>query len=451
MPKSAPGSKLLVPLFVFLFSISLVAVAQEQCDPAMNELLENGQPAWTEGVEELTWYNAGDLQYDPAIVEGALAFEKQYGIQVNLEGIPETDFVTKAARFLATGDDTYDVFDMYMAFPMPTWAERGWLAPVDCAVPQYLVEQWPAGYWEAAEYEGQHYFVPHIVQPYIFIWNKQAFQEAGLDPNRPPRSWDELVEYAQQLTVDENGDGNIDQWGFVFPAGKIERVPILSYAYFLGMAGQPLWNEDGSPAFNSETGVNAMQFMVDLVQEYGVTPQGVINYDTADVADIFRSGGAAMAMHFVGHPVKQEIEALGLENIGASAPPAMTEETDAMYPFGFVGPAAYVNANSQNVEAAKRLAAFMGSYTQSWRETGVEGNVGANVEVWDSPYVQANFPFGDVTRQIQEQGYVPTHGGLLKALTIFQEGLHGALSGQVSAEQAVEQIVSDLRSQDVIE
>lgn len=428
-----------------------MGLAQQQCDATQNEILENGLPRWTEGVDRLTWYNAGDLQYDPAIVEGAIAFEKLYGIEIDLKGIPETDFVTKAARFLATGDDTYDLFNMYMAFPMPEWAERGWLAPIDCAVPQHQVAQYPEGYWNAAEFDGQHYFVPHVVQPYIFLWNKEAFREAGLDPNRAPRNWDELVEYAEKLTIDTNNDGNIDQWGFVFPAGKIERVPILTYSYFLGMAGQSLWNEDGSSGLDSEAGVQAMQYMVDLVQEHKVSPQGVINYDTADVADIFRSGGAAMVMHFVGHPVNQEIEALGIEAMGAAPPPGRSNDTEVIYPFGFVGPAVYVNANSNNVEAATRFAAYMGSYTQSWRETGLEGNVGANTELWDSPYVQENFAFVDVTRQIQEKGYVPTHKGLLKALTIFQEGLHGALSGQIGAEAAVQQMINDMKDQGVLD
>lgn len=448
------GSRRRITVFFVLAvagMLASVALAQKECTPGDTALLANGQPAWTEGVEQLTWYNAGDLQFDPAIVEGALAFEKQYGIHINLEGIPESDFVTKAARFLATGDKTYDLFDMYMAFPMPDWAERGWLAPVDCAVPDHQIAQWPEGYWSAAEYQGQHYFVPHIVQPFIFLWNKAMFAEAGLDPNRAPESWDELLEYAKKLTKDNNGDGNIDQWGFVFPGGKIERVPILTYAYFLGMAGERLWNEDGSPAFADDTGVEVLQFMADLVNKDQVTPKSVINYDTADVADIFRSGGAAMVMHFVGHPVTQEIEALGLDAIGAAPPPGRTADTNVMYPFGFVGPAVYVNAKSDHKEAALRFAAYMGSYTQSWRETVVEGNVGANLEIWDSPYVQTTFPFADTNRAIMEKSYVPTHTGLLTALTVFQTGVQGALAGKVTGQQAVDQIVSDLTKEGVIE
>ena len=35
----------------------------------------------------------------------------------------------------------------------------------------------------------------------VLYWNKAAFKEAGLDPNKPPENWDELVEYGKKLTV----------------------------------------------------------------------------------------------------------------------------------------------------------------------------------------------------------------------------------------------------------
>lgn len=427
------------------------AHAAADCDPSMNELMDNGRPKWTQGVDELTWYNAGDLRYDPAIVEGALAFEKRYGIHVDLVGIPEADFVTKAARSLATGDKTYDNFDMYTAFPMPTWAERGWVAPVDCAVPEWLSDQWPEAVWDAAEYEGKHYFVPHVVQPFIFLWNKQMFEEAGLDPDEPPQGWDELISYAKQLTQDKDGDGNIDQWGFVFPMGKIERVPILSYSYFLGMNGQELWNADGSPGFDGQAGVEAMQFITDLVNEHNVTPKSVINYDTAGAADIFRSGGAAMTMHFMGHPVVEEIKQLGKENVGAAPPPASSADTEATYPLGFVGPGQYVNANSDHPLAAAHLAAFMGTYEQSWREALFETNVGANLGIWDSDWLNERYPYGDVIRGILQDGYVPTHGGLLQAMTVFKEGTSAAITQSRSPEEAVRMIVDQLKARDVID
>lgn len=50
---------------------------------------------------------------------------------------------------------------------------------------------------------GKHYIYPAFVEPYsILFYSKSAFSAAGLDPNKPPKSWDELYTYAKKLTKD---------------------------------------------------------------------------------------------------------------------------------------------------------------------------------------------------------------------------------------------------------
>lgn len=445
-----------ISLGLMLWQGLSVANANDLCDPAQNKLLPNGHPAWTKGVKQLTWYNAGSTQYDPAIMEGVTAFEARYGIHVKVVGIPEKSFFTKATRLLATGDTTYDNFDIYPAFPMPSWAARGWVAPVDCVVPKYLIKQWPKEYWKAAEYKGKHYFVPHIVEPYVLLWNKKLFKKAGLDPNDPPQTIDELVSDAKKLTKDTDGDGNIDQWGFVFPAGKIERVPILTFAEFLGMQGHRLWNEDGSVGFDNEAGVKALQIMADLVRKYKVSPAAVINYNTSSVADIFSSGGAAMAMNFLGHPVTKEVEALGRENIGAIPPPGAAG-VKVLYPVGFVATAQFVNAKSDNVLAALHLAVFMGSYAQSWREALLEDNIGVNLNIWHSPVLTSpkfadyhhQYPFPTTAKKILVDSYLPTHNNILPALDVFKVGISSAITGRKTPKEAIDYMVNKLKNRGV--
>src|SRR3546814_9241008 len=48
-------------------------------------------------------------------------------------------------------------------------------------------------------------------------WNKEAFQEAGLDPETPPQNWNELVEYGQKLTK-RDASGNVARWGVQIPS-----------------------------------------------------------------------------------------------------------------------------------------------------------------------------------------------------------------------------------------
>lgn len=61
--------------------------------------------------------------------------------------------------------------------------------------------------------DGQMYALPHMGFNSALLWNKELFEEAGLDPDSPPQTAEEMLEYAKQLTkVDESG--NIIQLGF---------------------------------------------------------------------------------------------------------------------------------------------------------------------------------------------------------------------------------------------
>ncbi|MBC7189512.1 hypothetical protein H5U35_04780, partial [Candidatus Aerophobetes bacterium] len=73
-------------------------------------------PEWAKGVDKLTVFNLGALEYDPAIVEFCLMFEKITGIKIDLYPAPSETLLEEATRSLALGESTYDVLD----FP-PLW------------------------------------------------------------------------------------------------------------------------------------------------------------------------------------------------------------------------------------------------------------------------------------------------------------------------------------------
>lgn len=75
--------------------------------------------------------------------------------------------------------------------------------------------------WEEATYEGQVYGIPTGADNRILYYNKKIFREkaaelraAGLDPDRPPRTWSELLRYSEVLT-ETNSDGTLKRAGFL--------------------------------------------------------------------------------------------------------------------------------------------------------------------------------------------------------------------------------------------
>ncbi len=68
--------------------------------------------------------------------------------------------------------------------------------------------------WQEAVYKGHVYAIPSGTDDRALFYNKTLFREAGLDPNRPPRTWEELAADAVKLTQ-KNPDGSFRSIGFI--------------------------------------------------------------------------------------------------------------------------------------------------------------------------------------------------------------------------------------------
>lgn len=145
--------------------------------------------------------------------------------------------------------------------------------------------------------EGKIDSLPQEGCNYALFYRKDLFEEAGLDPNSPPTTWDEFLECARALTKDTDGDGVIDQYGFGWP---VQAENATNYwSNFAQMFGAELSTyEDGvwKSQLSAEEAIAGTQAMVDLVQTEKVSPASVVDYDWEGVANAFVSGEVAM-MH----------------------------------------------------------------------------------------------------------------------------------------------------------
>ncbi len=64
---------------------------------------------------------------------------------------------------------------------------------------------------------GKVWGIPFQRSTIVLYWNKDLFREAGLDPNRAPANWKEMLEHAQKLTR-HDASGNVTQWGVQIPS-----------------------------------------------------------------------------------------------------------------------------------------------------------------------------------------------------------------------------------------
>jgi len=138
--------------------------------------------------------------------------------------------------------------------------------------------------------DGKYYALPTAVRSLALFWNKTLFKEAGLDPNRPPATLDELVDYAGKLTK-RSPSGDLLQEGITIDMGGqdhhwLREVLIREYG------GMPYSADRKTVAYNTDAGVAATQWYVDLFAKQKV---GQIGFLT-DGVTAFRSGKAGMTI-----------------------------------------------------------------------------------------------------------------------------------------------------------
>lgn len=145
-------------------------------------------------------------------------------------------------------------------------------------------------------YKGKVYGIPFQRSTIVLYWNKDAFKEAGLDPNKPPATWSEMTQMAQKL-VKKDASGNVTRWGV--------EVPSTGYAYWMFQAfarenGQDLMNKDGNRTnYDHKDVVAALQYWRDLGAKYKVMPEGTVEWGTLRQA--FTEGKTAMMWHTTGN------------------------------------------------------------------------------------------------------------------------------------------------------
>jgi multiple sugar transport system substrate-binding protein len=221
-------------------------------------------------------------------------FEEETGIKVKLETYPHDDHEDKMVMAFL-GGATPDVVKLATE-GLPGFAEMGMFIPLDDYIkgPRSINKGdfWDF-IWEAPGivWKDKIRAIPIDAMCFSLFYNKDLFKEAGLDPEKPPKTWEEFRSYAIQLTKDIDKDGKIDQWGFGPPGWDL---PFFTLVY---QNDGEIWSKDPiRPRFNEAPGVEALQFLVDLIFKDKCTRSPAISPGEMSNDHIFGMGKIAMVI-----------------------------------------------------------------------------------------------------------------------------------------------------------
>lgn len=116
--------------------------------------------------------------------------------------------------------------------------------------------------------EGRVWAFPQGLQSSAFFYNEEMFQAAGIDFPTPDFTYDDLRTVARRLTLDKDGDGVTDQYGFRAANHVTEGwFPVLKA--FGGGALDENWRNS---LFNTPESLAALQLLVDMIHIDGSSP-----------------------------------------------------------------------------------------------------------------------------------------------------------------------------------
>jgi ABC-type glycerol-3-phosphate transport system substrate-binding protein len=217
-----------------------------------------GKEEVKEGVTITVWetYNAEERAVFLSLVE---EFQKANpGITIDPVNIPFDGMEPKILTALAT-ETAPDIGRVDVAF-LPKLAIRGALHALDDYDIGELKAQLRPVALSSCVVDGKTYGIPDQVNGLCLFYNKELFRQAGLDPGKPPETWDEFVEYAKTITDKENG-----LFGFGMRNSLWWSLPFI---YSFG--GDILSDDLGRCALAEDAAVAGFQFKVDLYAEHGV-------------------------------------------------------------------------------------------------------------------------------------------------------------------------------------
>lgn len=267
--------------------------------------------------------------------------------------------------------------------------EQEIITPFDEVVKDDAGKAWLQSFYPAlmanGEIEGNIWGIPFQRSTIVAYYNKDKFKEAGLDPESPPKTWDEMVEAGKKLTKDGT-------YGLM--------IPSTGYAYWMFQAlaiqnGKELMSADGLETyFDDPAAIEALDFWKALSQEHKIMPTGTIEWGTLRQA--FLEGQTAMMWHTTGNLTA--VKDAATFDFGVSVLPGNVRPGS---PTGGGNFYLFADTTEEEREAALKLIQFMTSPEQAAAWSIATGYMGVSPASYETEALQAygkEFPAALVAR-----------------------------------------------------
>ncbi|SLN36253.1 Bacterial extracellular solute-binding protein [Pseudoruegeria aquimaris] len=318
-------------------------------------------------------------------------FTEATGIDVEWVTLEENVLRQRVTTDITTKGGQFDIMTIGM-YETPIWGANGWLVPLDDLSEEYDVDDILPAMRSGLSHDGTLYAAPFYGESSMVMYRTDLMEKAGLEMPEAP-TWEFIREAAAAMTDRENDINGIclrgkAGWG---EGGAFITVTANSF-------GARWFDEDWNAQFDQPEWANALNFYVDLMNNYG--PPGYATNGFNENLSLFQQGkcgmwiDATVAASFVTNPNDSTVA----DSVGfALAPNAEGVDKKANWLWAW---ALAIPAGTQKEDAAKQFIEWATSkeYIQLVAENEGWANVppGARTSLYETPEYQ-EVPFAKMT------------------------------------------------------
>ncbi len=421
-------------LFALFAVVAMLAACAAPIQPAA-PAAGGEQPAAGEPVT-VTWAFWGSPEEKASHERVAAAFmEAHPEIKIEVWHQPWGDYFTKIQALWASGD-TALIPDVAFLWPTPRYAAEGVLENLDSYIEKDgydLNDYWP-GLLESASYDGSVYGFPRDIEVNVLYFNKDIFDEVGVEYPNENWTWDDLMAAAEKLTV-KDANGNVERYALAMEGGK--------WAKWVNQNGGAILDNYRNPSkcmLTEPASVAGLQFFADMMNNGYAMRDADLSQAGGDAA-VFSSGQAAMIIQNT-----SRVSGFNQAGLNYDVMPVPIPQDGKRWN-GAGGAAWVMSSGSDNKDAAWTFLSWLQSADGGQNIYTTAGEIFPALQsVANSPAFMTDQPpankQGIVTEAAASDvggfGYFPEWGELDGS--IIGPGLQKVWSGEMTAEAAAAEI-----------
>ncbi|RHP29074.1 ABC transporter substrate-binding protein [Lachnotalea sp. AF33-28] len=221
-------------LTAILSSILLVVMLVSGCSETKNAPTQDGSTvSQPQGKVELKAWMRGSGNESTATIVTDEFNEKQSDIKVNYEVYG--DNYTDVVKLAFASNEMPDYFSVATIGDLKQYVDAGYLAPLDDYISDEFREKINPSALAQYTYDGKVYGIADSARFIRLYYNRDLFEKSGLDPNQPPKTLEEMLTFAKQIT--EAGKGEYFGFGLPIKSGSTWERNIDNIAILSGLTG----------------------------------------------------------------------------------------------------------------------------------------------------------------------------------------------------------------------